>query len=66
MYSVTLLLFLSMPLVLGSILSFVVFLFYPAMIAKRIKNEEEVLEAGLEGYHDYKKKVRYKLMPFVW
>ena len=55
-----------MPLVLGSIVSFAVFLFYPIIIARRIKNEEEVLEAGLEGYHDYKKKVRYKLMPFVW
>ena len=66
MYSVTLVLFLSIPLVLGSIISFVVFLLYPAIIAKRIKNEEDVLEAGLEGYADYKKKVRYRLLPFVW
>ena len=66
MYSVTLVLFLSIPLVLGSIISFVVFLLYPAIIAKRIKNEEDVLEAGLEGYADYKKKVRYRLLPFIW
>ena len=66
MYSVTLVLFLSIPLVLGSIISFIVFLLYPAIIAKRIKNEEDVLEAGLEGYADYKKKVRYRLLPFVW
>jgi len=66
MYSVTILLFLAMPLVLGSLISFIVFLFYPLLIAKRIKNEEQVLEAELAGYADYKKKVRYRLMPFVW
>ncbi len=66
MYSVTLILFLAMPLVLGSILSFVIFLFYPVLIAKRIKNEEQVLEAELDGYADYKKKVKYRLIPFVW
>ena len=66
MYSVTLVLFLSMPLVLGSILSFAVFLFYPVIIAKRIKNEEKVLEAELEGYSAYKNKVRYRLLPFIW
>ena len=66
MCSVTLVLFLSMPLVLGSILSFAVFLFYPVIIAKRIKNEEKVLEAELEGYSDYKNKVRYRLLPFIW
>ncbi|WP_373249133.1 methyltransferase family protein [Mediterraneibacter gnavus] len=66
MYSVTLILFLAMPLVLGSILSFVIFLFYPFLIAKRIKNEEQVLEAELDGYADYKKKVKYRLIPFVW
>lgn len=57
MYSVTIILFLSMPLVLGSILSFAVFLAYPIIIAKRIRNEETVLEKGLEGYAEYKKKV---------
>ncbi len=66
MYSVTILLFLSMPLVLGSVISFVIFLAYPLIIAKRIRNEEEVLEAGLAGYAEYKKKVKYRLIPFVW
>lgn len=66
MYSVTMILFLSMPLVLGSIVSFVIFLVYPVIIAKRIRNEEKVLEKGLEGYTEYKKKVKYKILPFVW
>ncbi|MCM1024381.1 MAG: isoprenylcysteine carboxylmethyltransferase family protein [Prevotella sp.] len=66
MYSVTLGLFLSMPHVLGSIISFVIFLAYPFIIAKRIGNEEKVLEAELEGYAEYKKKVRYRLIPFIW
>ena len=66
MYSVTLLLFLSMPIVLGSIYSFVIFLAYPFIIAKRIKGEEELLERELEGYSEYKKKVKYRLIPFIW
>lgn len=66
MYSITLLLFLSMPLVLGSLQAFAIFLCYPFIIAKRIKNEEEVLEAGLQGYTEYKKKVKYRLLPFIW
>ncbi len=66
LYSVTLLLFLSMPLVLGSVVSFVIFLAYPVIIVKRIRNEEKVLEAELAGYAEYKKKVRYRLIPFVW
>lgn len=66
MYSATIVLFLSMPLVLGSLLSFVVFLTYPAIIAKRIRNEEEVLEKELDGYAAYKQKVRYKVIPFLW
>lgn len=66
MYSVTIILFLSMPLVLGSVISFVIFLAYPIIIAKRISNEEAVLEKGLEGYAEYKKKVKYKVIPFVW
>jgi len=66
MYAATILLFLSMPLVLGSIISFVIFLVYPFIIAKRIKNEEEVLEKELEGYSEYKKKVKYKMIPFIW
>ena len=66
MYSVTLLLFLSMPLVLGSIYSFVIFLAYPFIIAKRIKHEEEFLEKELNGYKEYKQKVKYRLIPFIW
>ncbi|MBQ8625770.1 MAG: isoprenylcysteine carboxylmethyltransferase family protein [Agathobacter sp.] len=66
MYSATIILFLSMPLVLGSIISFVIFLAYPVIIAMRIKNEEKVLEEGLQGYSEYKQKVKYRLIPFVW
>ena len=66
MYGATILLFLSMPLVLGSVISFVIFLAYPFIIAKRIKNEEEVLEKDLQGYSEYKKKVKYKVIPFIW
>ena len=66
MYSVTLLLFLSMPLVLGSLISFVIFLVYPFIIAKRIRGEEEFLAAELDGYEEYLKKVRYRLIPFIW
>ncbi len=66
MYSATLLLFLSMPLVLGSLYSLLVFLAYPFIIAKRIKNEEELLEKELPGYAEYKKKVKYRLIPFIW
>ena len=66
MYMATLLLFLSMPLVLGSILSFVITLLYIPIIAKRIRNEEQVLENGLEGYTEYKKRIRYKVIPFLW
>ena len=66
MYSVTLLLFLSMPLVLGSIWSFLIFLAYPFIIAARLKDEEKFLEEELEGYREYKEKVKYRLIPFVW
>ena len=66
MYSITLILFLTMPLILGSIISFVIFLIYPFIISKRIKNEEKVLEKELEGYKEYKKKVKYRLIPFIW
>ncbi|CUQ15419.1 Putative protein-S-isoprenylcysteine methyltransferase [Turicibacter sanguinis] len=66
MYVSTILLFLSIPLVLGSLVSFLIFLIYPVIIAKRIKNEEQVLEQGLEGYWEYKKKVKYKVIPFIW
>ena len=66
MYMCTLLLFLSMPLVLGSVISFVIMLAYIPIIAKRIRNEEQVLEVGLAGYAEYRKRVRYKVIPFVW
>jgi len=66
MYAATLLLFLSMPLVLGSVYSFVIFLAYPFLIAKRIRHEEKFLEQELAGYREYKKKVKYRLVPFVW
>ena len=66
MYSVTILLFLAMPLILGSIISFIIFLIYPVVIGKRIKNEERVLEKDLQGYTEYKKKVKYKVIPLVW
>ena len=66
MYLATLLLFLSMPLVLNSFISFIIFLMYPFIITKRIKNEEQVLEKELKGYSEYKKKVKYKLIPFIW
>lgn len=66
MYSATLLLFLSMPFVLGSLYSFVIFLAYPFLIAKRIKSEEVLLEKELDGYAEYKKKVKFRLIPFIW
>ena len=66
MYGATILLFLTMPLILGSIISFVIFLIYPFIISKRIKNEEEVLERELVGYIEYKNKVKYKMIPFIW
>lgn len=66
MYMATVLLFLSMPLVLGSVISFVIMLCYIPIIVKRIKNEERVLEEGLPGYKEYKKKVKYRLIPFIW
>lgn len=66
MYSATLLLFLSIPLILGSVYSFIIFLAYPFLIASRIKNEEKFLEKELEGYTEYKQKVKYRLIPFIW
>ena len=66
MYSVTLLLFLSMPLVLGSLYAFLAFLAYPFIIAARIRGEEAFLEKELDGYREYKQKVKYRLVPFVW
>lgn len=66
MYSATLLLFLSMPLVLGSLISFLIFLAYPFIIVKRLKHEEELLAKELAGYPEYMQKVKYRLIPFVW
>ena len=66
MYMTTLLLFLAMPLVLGSPLSFVIMLAYIPIIARRIRNEEQVLEEGLAGYREYKERIRDKVIPFVW
>ena len=66
MYLMTIFLFLSMPLILGSLYSFLVFLIYPIIIIKRINNEEKVLEKDLKGYKEYQKKVKYKLIPFIW
>ncbi len=66
MYTATIFLFLTFPLILGSLLSFFVFLVYPFIIVIRIKNEEQVLERELDGYTEYKKKVKYKLLPFIW
>ena len=66
MYSATLFLFLSMGIILGSLISFAILLLYIPIIAKRIKNEEKVLEEGLEGYSEYKTRVKFKVIPFVW
>ena len=66
MYMATTVLFLAMPLVLASPISFAVMLLYIPLIAKRIKNEESVLEEGLEGYKEYKQRVKYKALPFIW
>lgn len=66
MYAVTLLLFLSMPIVLGSVPAFLVFLIYPFIIARRIQNEEKVLSRDLPGYSEYLQKVRWRLIPYIW
>lgn len=66
MYSATLLMYLAMPLVLGSWWALLVFAVYPILIIKRIQNEEQVLAAGLQGYTDYQKRVRYRLIPWIW
>ena len=66
MYAVTIPLFLSMPIILNSPISFIIFLIYPFIIIKRINNEEKVLEKELKGYKEYQKKVKYKLIPFIW
>ena len=66
MYSATLFLFLSIPLILGSLLSFLIFLAYPFLIAGRIRHEEQFLERELEGYREYQNQVKYRLIPLIW
>lgn len=66
MYAITIVLFLSIPLILGSIISFVLFLIYPFIIVNRINNEERILERDLIGYKTYQKKVKYRLIPYIW
>lgn len=66
MYTATILMFLAIPLILGSFWAFLIFLIYPLTIILRIDNEEKVLENGLSGYADYKKKVKHRLLPFIW
>ena len=66
MYTASIILFLSIPLVLGSLIALGVFIFYPILIIARILNEEKVLENELQGYKEYKKKVKYRLIPFIW
>ena len=66
MYTATLLMFLSMPLILGSWWALALFAIYPLLIIKRIRNEEQVLASGLEGYTDYQQRVRWRLIPWVW
>ena len=66
MYTATLLMFLSMPLVLGSWWALLIFSIYPILIIRRIQNEEQVLAKGLKGYVDYQQRVRWRLMPWIW
>lgn len=66
MYFATIFLFLSIPLILGSIYAFIIFLMYPLLIIKRIRNEEIVLREGLNGYIEYTQKVKYRLIPYIW
>jgi protein-S-isoprenylcysteine O-methyltransferase Ste14 len=66
MYFATILMFISIPLVLGSWIGFVIFLIYPFLMIKRINNEEEILKEGLDGYSEYMQKVCYRMIPFIW
>ena len=66
MYTATLFMFISMPLILGSLIATIIFLIYPILIVIRIINEEKVLLENLNGYKEYKKKVKYRLIPFIW
>ena len=66
MYMVTILLFLMMPIVLGSWYALIIFAFYPAIIIVRLKDEEDLLTRELPGYAEYKEKVKYRILPFIW
>ncbi len=66
MYSASIIIFLALPLVLGSLISFFIFLCYPPLMVKRIAGEERVLRRELAGYQEYTERVRYRLIPFVW
>ena len=66
MYSAAILMFMSMPLVLGSYYALIPLVIFPYQMGTRMRNEEQILEKGLEGYIDYKKRVRYKIIPFIW
>ena len=66
MYTATILMFCTIPLVLGSVIALPVFLLYPVILVRRIRNEEQVLCEGLRGYRDYQKKVKYRLFPYLW
>lgn len=66
MYFATTIMFLSFPIVLGSWIALIIFLIYPILLVKRIRNEELVLEQGLQGYKEYKQKVKYRMIPFIW
>ena len=66
MYFAVVLLFLSMPIVIGSLYSFIIMLPFPLLLVSRIKDEEKILEEGLPGYKDYERKVKYHLIPFIW
>ena len=66
MYTATVFLFLCMPLIMDSLPSFLIMLVYIPLIIKRIRNEEEVLEKELKGYREYKEKVKYRLLPYIW
>ena len=66
MYLATIVMFLSIPLVLGSLIAFFVFLPYPLVLVFRIRNEEQVLEEQLDGYAEYKQRIKYRLIPYIW
>jgi protein-S-isoprenylcysteine O-methyltransferase Ste14 len=66
MYAATVLMFLAIPLILGSVYSLLIFLAYPVLIGVRIRNEEALLAQELNGYTDYQKRVKYRLIPFIW